>query len=143
MRLSTRGRYAVRAMIDLALHTDQGPATREEIAARQEISTDYLSHLLAKLVKAGVVRSVKGPGGGYLLAKSAAAITVGEIIRAVEEPLAPVSCVNAEVAEVCPRADGCVAHLLWERLRDKIAELLDSITLEELCSQAKELCSQA
>jgi len=136
MRLSTRGRYAVRAMIDLALHTEQGPATREEIAARQEISADYLSHLLAKLVKAGLVNSVKGPGGGYLLAQNAAAITVGDIVRAVEEPLAPVSCVNAEVEEVCPRANECVAHLFWEKLRDKITELLDSVTLEELCSQA-------
>jgi len=77
-----------------------------------------------------------GPGGGYLLAQSAAAITAGDIIRAVEEPLAPVSCVNAKVEKPCHRVNGCLAHSLWERLGERITELLDSVTLEELCDQA-------
>lgn len=136
MRLSTKGRYAVRAMVDLALHVNQGPVTREEIAARQEISADYLARLFARLVKAGLISSVKGPRGGYLLAQSAAAITAGDIIRAVEEPLALVSCLNAKVEKTCHRVNGCVTHSLWERLGEKIMDLLDSVTLEELREQA-------
>jgi len=142
MRLSTKGRYAVRAVVDLALHVNQGPVTREEIAVREEISADYLARLFAKLVKAGLISSVKGPGGGYFLAQSAPSITAGDIIRAVEEPLAPVYCVNAKAAKTCHRVDGCVTHLLWERLGDRIRELLDSVTLEDLCEQAQQIQSQ-
>ena len=139
MRLSTKARYAVRSMVDLALHVNQGPVTREEIALRQEISAHYLARLFTKLVKARLISSVKGPGGGYLLAQSAAAITAGDIIRAVEEPLAPVYCVNAEVGKTCHRVDGCATHLLWKRLGERIAELLDSVTLEELREQAQQI----
>jgi len=139
MRLSTKGRYAVRSMVDLALHANDEPITREEIAARQDISADYLARLLTRLVKAGLISSVKGPGGGYVLAHSTAAITTGDIIRAVEEPLAPVFCVNAEAGKTCHRVDGCVTHLLWEQLGERIAELLDSVTLEELCEEASQL----
>ena len=139
MRLSTKGRYAVRAMADLALRVNQGPVTREEIALSQEISADYLARLFAKLVKAGLISSVKGPGGGYILAQSAGAITAGDIIRAVEEPLAPVYCVNAKAEKTCHRVDGCATHLLWERLGERITELLDSVTLEELREQAQQI----
>jgi Rrf2 family protein len=139
MRLSTKGRYAVRSMVDLALHANDGPVTRDEIATRQEISADYLARLLTKLVKAGLISSVKGPGGGYVLAQSTAAITAGDIIRAVEEPLAPVYCVNAEAGRACHRVDGCVTHLLWEQLGERITELLDSVKLEELRAEASQL----
>jgi Rrf2 family iron-sulfur cluster assembly transcriptional regulator len=139
MRLSTKGRYAVRSMVDLALHANDGPVTREEIAARQDISADYLARLFTRLVKTGLISSVKGPGGGYLLAQSTAAITAGDIIRAVQEPLAPVYCVNPEAGRTCHRVDNCVTHLLWERLRERITELLDSVTLEELCEEALQL----
>jgi Rrf2 family cysteine metabolism transcriptional repressor len=139
MKLSTKGRYAVRSMVDLALHANESPVTREEIAARQEISGDYLARLFAKLVKAGLISSVKGPGGGYVLAQSPAAITTGDIIRAVEESLAPVYCVNADVGTICHRVDGCVTHLLWERLGRRITELLDSVTLEELREHAQDI----
>lgn len=139
MRLSTKGRYAVRAMVDLALHVNEGPVNREEIAIRQEMSADYLARLFAKLVKAGLIISVKGPGGGYLLARGAASITAGDMIRAVAEPLAPVYCVDGEVGRTCHRVDGCVTHLLWGRLGQRITELLDSVTLEELREQAQRI----
>lgn len=139
MRLSTKGRYAVRSMVDLALHVSSGPVGREEIATRQAISADYLARLFARLVKTGLISSVKGPGGGYLLAQSPAAITAGDIIRAVQEPLAPVYCLNPKAGQACNRSDTCVTHLLWERLGDRITEYLDSVTLEELREEAAQL----
>ena len=119
MRLSTKGRYAVRSMVDLALHADDGPVTREEIATRQDISADYLARLFTRLVKSGLISSMKGPGGGYMLAQSTATITAGDIIRAVQEPLAPVYCVNSAAGRACDRAGGCVTHLLWEQLGER------------------------
>ena len=139
MRLSTRGRYALRAMIDLALHTDGEPVLRSDIAERQEISADYIEQLFVKLRKAGLIESVKGPGGGYLLAQSAEQIRVGDIIRTVEGPIALAHCVAPQQEAVCHRVDSCVTHLLWQRLSDKVAEVLDSVTLEELCDQARDL----
>jgi len=139
MRLSTKGRYALRSMVDLALHVDQSPVTREEIAARQEISADYLAHLFSKLVRAGLVTSVKGPGGGYVLARSPATITAGDIVRAVDESLAPVFCVNGTSQETCHRMDDCVTRLLWRRLGERISEVLDAVALEDLREQARQM----
>lgn len=139
MRLSTRGRYALRAMIDLALHADEGPVLRSDIADRQEISADYVEQLFVKLRKAGFIESVKGPGGGYTLAKSADQIRAGDIIRTVEGPIALVHCVAPGQEAVCHRVDSCVTHLLWKRLSDKVAEVLDSVTLKDLCDQAREV----
>ena len=139
MRLSTRGRYAVRAMVDVAMHGADGPVPREQIAARQEVSALYLAQLLAKLGKAGLVESVKGPGGGYLLARPASGIRAGDIIRAVEEPLAPVACVDDPPDEPCHRRAECVTHLLWTELGQRIEAFLDGVTLQDLCDQASEL----
>ena len=139
MRLSTRGRYALRAMIDLALHADEGPVLRSDIAERQEISAHYTEQLFVKLRRAGLVESVRGPGGGYILAKSADQIRAGDIIRTVEGPIALVHCVAAQQETACHRVDSCVTHLLWKRLSDKVAEVLDSVTLKDLCDQAREL----
>jgi Rrf2 family cysteine metabolism transcriptional repressor len=139
MRLSTRGRYALRAMIDLALHADEGPVPRSDIAERQEVSAHYIEQLFVKLRRAGFIESVRGPGGGYLLAQSADQIKVGDIIRTVEGPIALVHCVAPQPEAPCHRADSCVTHLLWKRLSDGVAEVLDSITLEDLCDQACEL----
>lgn len=137
MQISTKGRYALRAMVDLGLHMDRGPVLRKGIAERQEISSDYIGHLFAKLRKAGFVESIKGPGGGYVLARDADEIRVGDIIRAVEGPIALVQCVDPNPEDVCHRIDGCVTHLLWERLSKTIDEVLDSITLKDLCDQAR------
>lgn len=139
MRLSTRGRYALRAMIDLALHADEGPVLRRDIAERQEISAHYIVQLFVKLRRAGLIESVRGPGGGYILAKSAEQIRAGDIIRTVEGPIALVHCVAPQQEATCHRVDNCVTHLLWKRLSDKVAEVLDSVTLKDLCDQTCEL----
>ncbi|HOT92137.1 MAG TPA: Rrf2 family transcriptional regulator [Anaerolineae bacterium] len=142
MRLSTLGRYALRAMVDLALHQDQGPVQRKDIVARQEISSNYLAHLFVKLREAGLIESVKGPGGGYILARSAADISAGDVLRAVEEILEPVFCVDTNPEVYCPRMDACVTHLLWAQLGQRIIELLDSVTLAELCEQSRFLTAK-
>jgi Rrf2 family protein len=126
-------------MIDLALYADEGPVLRSDIAERQEISAHYIVQLFVKLRRAGLIESVRGPGGGYILAKSAEQIRAGDIIRTVEGPIALVHCVAPQQEAACHRVDGCVTHLLWKRLSDKVAEVLDSVTLEDLCDQAREL----
>ena len=95
--------------------------------------------LFVKLRRAGLIESVKGPGGGYILAQSAEQIRAGDIIRTVEGPIALVHCVVPQQETACHRVDNCVTHLLWERLSDKVAEVLDSVTLKDLCDQAREL----
>lgn len=137
MQISTKGRYALRAMIDLGLHTDQGPVLRKDIADRQEISSHYIGQLFVKLRKAGFIESVKGPGGGYVLAQDADEIRAGDIIRTVEGPIALVHCVDPDPEDVCHRMDGCVTYLLWKRLSKTIEEVLDSVTLKDLCNQAR------
>ena len=143
MQISTKGRYALRAMIDLGLQMDQGPVLRKDIAERQEISYDYIGQLFVELRKAGFIESVKGPGGGYVLAQDAGKITAGDIIRAVEGPIALVQCVRPNQEYVCHRMDGCVTYLLWKRLSKTVEEVLDSITLKDLCDQAREFAKEA
>jgi Rrf2 family protein len=138
MQISTKGRYALRALIDLGLHMDQGPVLRKDIAERQEISSDYIGQLFVELRKTGFIESVKGPGGGYVLAQDADKIRVGDIIRAVEGPIALVQCVGSNSEDACHRMDSCVTYLLWKRLSETIEGVLDSITLKDLCDQARE-----
>jgi len=139
IRVSTRGRYALRAMIDLALYADEGPVARHVIAARQEVSADYAAQLFRQLCVAGLVDSAKGPGGGYVLARDVADIRVGDVVRAVEGPIAVVRCVAPEDEPACDRADHCAAHLLWCDLSRVIEDFLDSVTLQDLCEQARQL----
>jgi Rrf2 family iron-sulfur cluster assembly transcriptional regulator len=122
-------------MVDLAQHEDQGPVQRKAIAARQAISNDYLAQLFLKLKRAELVNSVRGPGGGYMLAQRAAEISAGDVLRAVEESIDPVYCVEDGQDKACARADGCPTRLLWARLGDAVARVLDSTTLAELCGQ--------
>jgi Rrf2 family protein len=136
MRLSTVGRYALRAMVDLASHADQGPVLCQAIAERQEVSEQYLAQLLGKLRRAGLIDSVRGPGGGYLLAKEPAQISASDVLRAVDEILEPVYCVDDDAESACHRADGCPTHRLWMRLGSAIAEVLGSVTLAELCDNS-------
>jgi len=138
VRISTRGRYALRAMVDLAQHASGRPVPRHDIAARQEISADYTAQLFRRLQSAGLVQGVKGPGGGYLLTRRAAQISVGEIVRAVEGPLTLVDCAAADLdgGNPCSRVDGCITRLVWKRLAETVAELLDSINLQDLCDGA-------
>lgn len=141
LRISTRGRYALRAMVDLALHADKGPALRQDIAARQDISADYVAQLFRLLHAAGLVKGVKGPGGGYILARDPAAITALDIIQAVEGPVAVVHCVLPSDEPACNRVDRCVTYLLWKRLSAAISDFLGSITLQDLCDEARRLDS--
>ena len=135
MRLSTKARYAVRAMIDLAQHSGEGAVTRDEIAERQAISPLYLSHILLQLGKAELVVSTKGPGGGYQLARVPADIRVGDIVRAVGEPLDLIACA-AGGRSACTRSEECAAQALWRRLSGVIQDTLDSVALQELTDEA-------
>lgn len=136
MRISTRGRYAVRAMADLALHAGKGPVSRAEIARRQGISADYIAQLFCRLERAGLVQSVKGPAGGYRLARHPSQITVGEIVRAVEGPIALVDCVAPGGETRCPRVSYCPTRILWQRASAAVADVLDRVTLQDMCAQA-------
>jgi Rrf2 family transcriptional regulator, iron-sulfur cluster assembly transcription factor len=130
MKLSTKGRYAVMAMADLAAASADGPVTLAEIASRQSISLSYLEQLFAKLRRAGVVSSVRGPGGGYRLSREAVEIRISDIITAVDEPLRATRCSNAKGC----LADGrrCVTHDLWDELSRHIFLFLSSVTLEDV-----------
>ena len=139
IRISTRGRYALRAMVDLALHAGEGPVLRQDIAERQEISADYVAQLFRRLHAAGLVEGVKGPGGGYQLARDAATIRAGDVVRAVEGPVAVVHCTLPGDEPSCSRVDRCVTHLLWKRLSAVMTEFLDSVTLRDLCDDARQL----
>jgi Rrf2 family cysteine metabolism transcriptional repressor len=138
IRVSTRGRYALRAMIDLARHAGEEPVLRQDIAQRQNISADYVAQLFRPLHKAGLVEGVKGPGGGYRLARDAAAITAGDVVQAVEGPISVVQCVLPR-DDSCARAERCAAHLLWVQLSAVMTEFLDSVTLQDLCDEARQL----
>lgn len=139
LKVSTRGRYALRAMLDLALHSFEEPVPRHEIAERQDLSPDYVAHLFRQLRDAGLVVGVKGPCGGYRLARDPGLILIGEIVRAVEGPIALADCVLPAQRTPCQRLGRCVTHRLWMRLSETIAEFLDSTTLADLCDEAREL----
>ncbi len=139
IRISTRGRYALRAMVDLALHGDNGPVLRHNIAVRQEISTAYVAQLFRPLCAAGLANGVKGPGGGYILARDAATISAGDVIRAVEGPIAVVQCTLPGDETFCNRMDRCTTFPLWKRLSATITDVLDSATLQDLCDEARQL----
>ena len=143
MRISTRGRYALRAMVDLAQHGDDGPVSRQELSDRQEISADYVAQLFRHLQSAGLVEGVKGPGGGYRLIRSPSLIRAGDVVRAVEGPVAVVHCTLPcpDEGPACRRVDHCVTHRLWKRVSDAVTEVLDSVTLKTLADEAKALTS--
>ena len=135
MKLSTRGRYGVSAMFDLACHDDGQPITAAKISSRQKISLTYLEQLLLKLKRAGLVRTVRGPSGGYILAKKPADISVGDIVTATDGPVALADCVSGNGK--CPKSGCCSTRSLWQSLSDKVSKVLDSTTLNDLCKEAK------
>lgn len=136
MRLTTKGRYAVTAMLDLAIHQGKGPITLADIAQRQGISLSYLEQLFAKLRKSALVTSVRGPGGGYNLARSPAEIHVAEVIAAVDESVDTTRCGGAHN---CQNNGPCLTHDLWHDLSDRIYEHLNKISLQQLVDQRDEL----
>ncbi|GAW92688.1 RrF2 family transcriptional regulator [Calderihabitans maritimus] len=142
MKLSTKGEYGLRAMFDLAMRYGEGPISLKSIAERQDISEHYLEQLAAGLRKAGLVKSVRGAQGGYILAREPDEITVGEIIRVLEGPIAPMDCVSEEATETCERAETCVTRGIWEKVKEKVSEVLDSITLADMCREADKIKSK-
>ncbi len=129
MRLTTKGRYAVTAMLDLAYHSQKKPVTLTDIATRQTISLSYLEQLFARLRRAGMVKGVRGPGGGYKLCRKTSEINVAEIIRAVDESIDPTKCGGEGN---CQKHHACLTHELWMGLGEQIYEYLNKITLAEL-----------
>ncbi|MFP4015884.1 MAG: RrF2 family transcriptional regulator [Halanaerobiales bacterium] len=139
MKISTKGRYGLRAMVDLAVHEHSGAIPLREISERQGISEQYLEQLFASLRKSGIVKSVRGAHGGYLLNHKPEDITVKDILATLEGPLAPVDCVlSKDAREECESRDGCVTFDLWVKVKTNIDELLDSVTLAELKKQYKD-----
>lgn len=134
MRLTTKGRFAVTAMLDLALHANGGPVTLANISERQKISLSYLEQLFGKLRRNDLVQSVRGPGGGYNLAKPAAQLNVADIIVAVEEQLDSRQC---EGREPCMGEKRCMTHDLWESLNDTVLNFLAGVTLADLVQKQK------
>lgn len=131
MKISTKGRYALRLMLDLALNNTGDPVRVKDIAARQEISDKYLEQIISTLNKAGYVRSIRGPQGGYRLTKSPEQYTVGMILRLTEGSLAPVVCLDEE-ENSCDRQDTCATLQLWKMLNDAISNVVDKVTLADL-----------
>lgn len=132
MKVSTRGRYAVRVMLDLAEHGDGGYVPMKEVAERQELSLKYVERIMPALVKAGFVEGVHGKGGGYRLVKAPYDYTVGEILRLAEgDDLAPVACLE-RCADICPRAESCKTLPMWKKLHGVINDFFDGITLADL-----------
>lgn len=131
MKISTKGRYALRLMLDLALNEKEEPIRVKEIAGRQEISDKYLEQIISVLTKAGFVRSMRGPQGGYRLTKTAQEYTVGSILRLTEGNLCPVACLEDEV-NLCERKDECMTLPLWEKMDSAIKGVIDNITLQDL-----------
>lgn len=133
MRLSTKGRYAVMAMADLARNGADRAVSLAEIATRQEISLSYLEQLFARLRKSGLVKSVRGPGGGYRLARAAHETAVAEIVLAVDEPIRATRCVGAGSPKGCMiKGERCITHHLWEDLGREIHRYLASVSLEDV-----------
>lgn len=131
MRISTRGRYAVRLMLDLATNYTGKPIRLKDVAKRQGISDKYLEQIISILNKAGFVRSVRGPQGGYALQQTPDKYTVGMILRLTEGSLSPVECLDDNGA-ICDREENCVTQILWKKLDDAIKGVVDHITLEDL-----------
>lgn len=138
MRLSTRGHYGLKAMFDLAQNYGSGPISLKTVAERQNLSDHYLEQLIAMLKKSDLVKSMRGAQGGYVLAREPSEIKVGDVIRALEGPIAPVYCVSEKNPGSCDEADYCITRTVWTRVRDGLAELLDSISLADMCREAKE-----
>ena len=135
MKISTRGRYGTRMMLDLAAHHDQGPTPLREIAKRQDLSVKYLEQLIIPLKAAGYIRSVRGARGGYTLARKPDKISVGQIIKVLEGGLSLVDCV--EDPKVCERERNCPTRDIWLRMSDRLMEELSSLTLRDVLDGKK------
>lgn len=131
MKISTKGRYALRMLTDLAIHRDEGYISLKEISEHQNISKKYLEQIVPMLNRSGILRTNRGNRGGYMLAKEPSACSVGDVLRATEGSLAPVTCLDLEVND-CPRISECATLYIWEGLYETVRKYLDSITLEDI-----------
>ena len=140
MKLSTKGRYGLRAMVDLARYCEEAPVSISSISARQDLSVTYLEQLLAKLSKAGLIKSIRGAQGGYVLSKDASEISVGEILRALEGDLSPVNCAELSKDDrSCSGSQYCVTKLVWQRINDSIEDTVNSMWLSELVADSRNM----
>ena len=136
MKLSTRGRYGVRALLDLALHQGEGLVPLKDIARRQEFSLSYLEHLIAPLIAAGLVKSSRGARGGVLLLQPPSEVKLIDVVQILEGPIAPVDCVNNPA--LCHRAASCVTRDIWIEMKRAMSRVLDSTTLQDLVERQKQ-----
>ncbi len=137
MKFSTRGRYGVQIMVDLAQHSDEGPISLKSVADRQKLSEHYLEQLIPELRKAGLVKSIRGAQGGYVLARKPEEIYIGDVIRVLEGPIAPVECTNQSGSDCCEKTSFCVTREVWVKVRDSINDVVDSISLADLIKDAE------
>ncbi len=142
MKISTKGRYALRVIVDLATCDPNKYTSIKTISERQNISEKYLEQIISALNKAGMVRSVRGAQGGYRLIKTPAEYTVGEILRSMEGSLAPVACL-ADEDNQCPHSGDCVSLYVWEQIYDAVNSVVDSITVQDILNHQKEVQSDS
>lgn len=136
MKISTKGRYALRLMLGIALQSKSGPISLRDVAKQEGISDKYLEQIVTPLNRAGLVKSVRGAGGGYLLTRPAEEYTVGEILRVLEGELVPVAC--ADAPEGCSRSEFCVTQEVWAQIAAAVSDVVDHITLADLVRRYKE-----
>lgn len=137
MHISTKGRYGLEALVDLAIHYSGKPVSLKSIAERCHLSEEYILQIFIILRKAGIVRSRRGTRGGYVLAKDQSDITVGNVLTALEGPLAPTACISGKKEKACSRYEYCVTRILWEKIMTGIYEVADSITIKDLVNYCK------
>lgn len=137
MKISTKGRYALRLMLDLAMHGAGKPVSLRDVSERQSISEKYLEQIVTPLSRAGLVRSVRGAGGGYLLTRLPGEYTVGDILRPLEGDLAPVEC--ATDTQFCHRCGECVTVALWQEIHKAVSQVVDNITLADMVERQKQM----
>lgn len=143
MKISTKGRYGLRALIDLAQYSEIEPVSISSIAARQAISEGYLEQLMSLLKKAGLIKSIRGAGGGYVLAKDVSEISVGDVLRALEGSLQPVECAAFSSEDSCEAAGGCVTKYVWQRINESINQTVNEISLKQLVEESKSVQNKA
>jgi Rrf2 family protein len=136
MKVSTKGDYGVRALVELAHHYGEGPVQSAEIAAKQEVPEPYLDQLLTMLRRAGFIRSVRGPQGGHALIRDPQELKLSEVVQALEGSLAPIACVDDP--DACTRTGGCVQREVWERVRDATLQILQGVSIADLAEKERE-----
>ena len=137
MRFSAKGEYGVMAILELALNSGQGPVQVRNIATRQGIPVRFLEQVLSALKKAGLVESIRGSQGGYILARSSAEISLAQVLEAIDGPIRPMDCVSDEKTSLCCNAKDCVVKDVWEEVKVSIAGVLNSISLNDMCERKR------